>query len=90
MHEEGAKGRPVGKVQKMEQGEMAKSNDGGPSVPFLAICKHLDAEMAESFVAKAWKQYDTVGKQCVLEVSLDVFGCMGDCPLLLIKDGLSL
>lgn len=39
-----------------------------PSTAFLDICKQLDPKMDEQFIEKAWKQYDTVEKQYVLEV----------------------
>uniref|UniRef100_A0A8L7SZ97 BMA-LIN-35, isoform f n=3 Tax=Brugia TaxID=6278 RepID=A0A8L7SZ97_BRUMA len=38
-----------------------------PSTTFLYICKQLDPKIDEDFIEKAWKQYDTVGKQYVLE-----------------------
>ncbi|VDO71450.1 unnamed protein product [Onchocerca flexuosa] len=50
------------------QSEIADRSQLKPTTAFLDICKQLDPEINEDFIEKAWKQYDTVEKQYVLEV----------------------
>lgn len=52
------------------QSETADNPHFEPTSAFLDICKQLDPEIDEDFIEKAWKQYDTVEKQYVLEVWL--------------------
>ncbi|VDK68207.1 unnamed protein product [Onchocerca ochengi] len=49
------------------QSEIADKSQLNPTTAFLDICKQLDPEINEDFVEKAWKQYDTIEKQYVLE-----------------------
>ncbi|VDN40415.1 unnamed protein product [Gongylonema pulchrum] len=54
----------------------AKEQNIEPSSAFLDICQEIDPEMDQKFIAKAWKQYDMVRKQCVLEGKQDGwYGC---------------
>ncbi|KAI1720624.1 PX domain-containing protein [Ditylenchus destructor] len=58
------KGRPV----KPEEQSGLDENDGDhPSQEFLEIFDKLDATINGELIEKAWKQYDTVGQQVILE-----------------------
>uniref|UniRef100_A0A0N5AMP1 Retinoblastoma-like protein 1 n=1 Tax=Syphacia muris TaxID=451379 RepID=A0A0N5AMP1_9BILA len=39
----------------------------GPSATFMEICNEFDENMDADLLDRSWKQYDTVGQQCVLE-----------------------
>ncbi|KAM3721042.1 Retinoblastoma-like protein [Dirofilaria immitis] len=54
------------KSPPVEQSE-AVNSQLEPTTVFLNICKQLDPEIDKDFVEKAWKQYDTIRKQYVLE-----------------------
>ncbi|EFO12889.2 hypothetical protein LOAG_15643 [Loa loa] len=62
------KSETSGKSSPTRQSETAHNQQIEPTTAFLDICKQLDPEIDEDFIEKAWKQYDTVGKQYVLEV----------------------
>lgn len=44
-----------------------------PSEEFIDVCKKLDENIDSTLLNKAWKQFDTVGQQYVLEVRLSSF-----------------
>ena len=43
--------------------------DSGPSQEFLDVFDRLDTSVNGEVIEKAWRSYDTVGQQVVLEVS---------------------
>lgn len=45
-----------------------ENNDQQPSKDFLGIFDKLDPTINGELIEKAWKQYDTVGQQVILEV----------------------
>ncbi|VDK80616.1 unnamed protein product [Litomosoides sigmodontis] len=49
------------------QSETTDKSHLQPATAFSNICKQLDPDIDEDFVEKAWKQYDIIGKQYVLE-----------------------
>lgn len=56
------------KSSPTRQSETTHNSHLEPATAFSNICKQLDPGIDEGFVEKAWKQYDTIGKQYVLEV----------------------
>lgn len=62
------KSEPSSKSSPTRQNEIGDNSHIEPATAFLNICKQLDPGIDSDFVEKAWKQYDTIGKQYVLEV----------------------
>lgn len=52
------------------EGENATEKKARPSKVFMEICNELDANIDSELLDRSWKQYDTVGQQCILEVNL--------------------
>ncbi|VBB28062.1 unnamed protein product [Acanthocheilonema viteae] len=61
------KSEPSSKSSPTRQSEIADNQHSEPATAFLNICKQLDPGIDEDFVEKAWKQYDTIRNQYVLE-----------------------
>lgn len=66
-------------LSKMEEKGSTKTeaanfeSQGLPTQDFLEICDQLDLSEQHELVDKSWKQYDTIGQQCVLEVKCLAF-----------------
>ncbi|CAG9533583.1 unnamed protein product [Cercopithifilaria johnstoni] len=61
------KSEPSSKSSSTRQSETTDNPHSEPASAFLNICKQLDSGIDENFVEKAWKQYDIIEKQYVLE-----------------------
>jgi hypothetical protein len=55
---------------KLEEAHLeAEPDSDQPSKEFLDIFDKLDGTISGELIEKAWKQYDTIGQQIILEVS---------------------
>lgn len=64
--ESGPSSSPNSQAPLLEMGDQ-------PSREFLELFAKLDSTISGELIEKAWKQYDTIGQQIVLEVCFGSF-----------------